>query len=275
MPVEPLGGHRIFWQHLGAAAPGALLIHPSLAHSGAWRHLAEALGPGFGALAPDLPGHGRSADWNEEGDYHDAATRIAQDLLARCERPALLIGHSFGATVALRLALEDPQSVRALVLIEPVLFAALRGTDGFGRALEEQKALEELARKKGARAAAKAFMESWGTGIGWDDMPEEQRAQAARRMPLIAASAPALYEDRAGLLQPGRLEALQRPCLLLEGADSPPEIGAISHALAARLPDARRSIVAGAAHMLPITHPRECAREIGRFLADLPEAQAG
>jgi pimeloyl-ACP methyl ester carboxylesterase len=71
-------------------------------------------------IAFDLPGHGRSADWDGASDYHHLSTQIAASFLTE---PVDLIGHSFGATVALRLAVEQPQKLRSLILIEPVFFA--------------------------------------------------------------------------------------------------------------------------------------------------------
>ena len=78
----------------------------------------------------------------------------------------------------------------------------------------------------------------------------------------MAGQDPVLEQDRERLLAPGRLEALDLPVLLLEGAQSPPIVAAIQSVLAARLPRAKRAIVPGAAHMLPITHPREVAELI-------------
>ena len=78
----------------------ALAIHCSLAHSGAWRGVGAALSDELTLRAFDLPMHGRSGDWDGQGNIHDVATDMALSLL---EAPMDLIGHSFGATVALRL----------------------------------------------------------------------------------------------------------------------------------------------------------------------------
>jgi pimeloyl-ACP methyl ester carboxylesterase len=74
----------------------------------------------------DLPGHGRSAPWAGT-DYHSDATAVAAALL---HGPTHIIGHSFGATVALRLAVERPDLVSRVTLIEPVMFAAAGGARG-------------------------------------------------------------------------------------------------------------------------------------------------
>ncbi|MBL8562875.1 MAG: alpha/beta fold hydrolase [Gemmobacter sp.] len=235
----------------------ALALHCSLAHGGAWAGLAAAL-PELDLAAPDLPGHGRAADLAPGQDLHDEACRVARAAMG--EGPVLLIGHSFGATVALRLALEAPERVRQLVLIEPVLFSAARGMPEFDAFAAGYAAVHSAMTADSAKAAA-LFHSVWGHG-DFARLPPAQRDYMAARMPLVAAQDPVLVQDRARLVAPGRLEALDLPVLLLEGSESPPIVAAIQSALAARLPQARRAVVPGAAHMLPITHPREVAELI-------------
>ena len=61
---------------------------------------------------------GMSGEWRDQGDFHTIGTDIAKTFM---DRPMDLVGHSYGGTIALRLALEVPELVRSLVLIEPVL----------------------------------------------------------------------------------------------------------------------------------------------------------
>ena len=98
----------------------ALAIHCSPAHSGSVTGLMGALSDQLTAIAYDLPSHGKSSDWDGTGDLHDVATNMGRALLTE---PMDLIGHSFGATVAMRLGMEHPELVRSLTMIEPVYFA--------------------------------------------------------------------------------------------------------------------------------------------------------
>ena len=86
-----------------------------------WGPIAEGLANKVQISAPDLPGHGQSPDWPGTPDYHSYTTRAVAPLI---DRPMDLIGHSLGATVALRIAVAAPEAVRSLTLIEPALFAA-------------------------------------------------------------------------------------------------------------------------------------------------------
>jgi pimeloyl-ACP methyl ester carboxylesterase len=63
--------------------------------------------------------HGKSPDWDGSGDFQDVSVAAALPFLD--DAPMDLIGHSFGATLALRLAVAHPDRVRSLTMIEPVL----------------------------------------------------------------------------------------------------------------------------------------------------------
>jgi pimeloyl-ACP methyl ester carboxylesterase len=226
--------------------------------------------PGLTIIAPDMLGHGRSGPWDGRSDFHGLATRQAMALRARMgPGPVHLIGHSSGATIALRMALEDAEGIASLTLIEPVLFAAARAANAAVFAKHQDQHVDYvLALQAGepARAAAE-FQKIWGMGRSFETLTKTEQTYITDRIGVIEAQQVALADDAAGLLAYGRLEALGIPVLLLEGAKSPPVIGAINAELARRLPQVTRATVAGAGHMLPITHPAECAALIRGFLA--------
>lgn len=246
----------------GQGAP-MLMIHCALARSEALARLAASFTADHRVTLVDLPGHGRSADFPPGGDVH-SLTR--DGVLALLEGPTHLVGHSFGATVALRIAVERPDLVSRLTLIEPVYFKAAEGQPG--HALHE-KSWEPIAAAfaRGDMAqAASAFMEVWG-GLPFGALPPRQQKMILRGLPLVVASSGAVHFDEGGVLAPGRLEGVRCPVRLIKGERSPPVIAEIQAALAARLPNAARSRVAGAGHMLALTHPRQVAEIIRADLA--------
>lgn len=258
----------LYWRRYGQGDQTAVALHCSLAHSGAFAGLAAAL-PEFGLIAPDLPGHGRSPDWSGRGDYHTDTTRDVLAMLGQLDLgPVPFIGHSFGATVALRVALERPEAVSALVLIEPVLFCAARAAGGPAFA-EHQAAHAGFAaahRKGDLHKAAAEFQAIWGDGQPFDALPAAQKEYIAARIVLVEATTQALNDDTAGLLAYGRLESLGVPVLLVQGDRSPPIIDAIHAELARRLPQVQSATVKGAGHMAPITNAGDCAALLRDFL---------
>ncbi|OYX43343.1 MAG: hypothetical protein B7Z02_09350 [Rhodobacterales bacterium 32-67-9] len=260
MPLDDRAGHPTFWQVSGHGSRPALAIHCSLASSDAWAGVAERLADRLTLTAVDLPGHGRSADWSGQGDYLGLATEIAASFI---EGPVDLLGHSFGAVAALNLAIAAPEAIRTLTLIEPVLFTAARGHPEWKTHIHEMEAFDAAMVADNADASAEAFTRVWGTGVDWAKMGSSRRGDIARRIHLVAAGHPALYEDSAGILVPGALETLDMPVLLIRGDRSPTIIERIAEEIAARLPDVGVATVPGAGHMVPITHPDETAGLIG------------
>jgi pimeloyl-ACP methyl ester carboxylesterase len=239
--------HRVF-----AGGPARLLaLHCGLGRGGLWQGLARALAPRATLVAPDLPGHGQSAALAPGQDVHDACTAAMQGFL---EPGMHVIGHSFGATVALRLALEAPQPPASLTLIEPVLFAAARGHALHDSHRAQEAGVGAALAAGDAPLAAERFNALWGGGTPWQSLPERSRAMMAAGMGFVAGSEPALWQDRAGLMAPGRLEALACPVVLVRGAQTVPVIAAVQAGLLARLPRARERVIPGAGHMLPLTH---------------------
>jgi len=252
-----------YTQHWGKGDQRALMLHCSLASSDAWCGLAGHLADELSMTGIDFPGHGRSPDWDGQGDYHAACTAAASGALAE---PMHLIGHSLGATVALRLAVERPELVRSLVLIEPVFFAAAKGLDAYTMFEEEVAPFAGAIGAGRNEDAARMFTDLWGTGAPWQDLPAALRQSFVDRIGLIPATEGALYHDNAGVVAEGKIEGINCPVLLVEGDQSTAIIHAINGALAERLPDAQRVCVKGAGHMVPITHAGRVAVEIRKFL---------
>ena len=247
-----------------------LALHASLAHGRAFAGLAAAL-PDYALTAPDMIGHGRAAPWDGYSDLHGACTRDAivqaESIARQSGGPIDIIGHSFGATVALRLALERPELLRSMVLIEPVLFAAARadGAPEYRAYAADHAVFEALMQAGDLDGAAAAFQNHWGDGRPYDSLPAATRAYIHHRLPLVVAQTGGLVGDSGGIMGYLRLESCPIPTLLLRGTESPPIMAAIARALAARLPNLREGVIAGANHMLPITHPAPTARAIMGF----------
>lgn len=261
MTSEPAVPQPVFVRQFGQGPRSVLALHCTIAHSGAWRGLGARLGDQLTLTAPDMLSHGRSPVWDGAGDFQDRSVAAVEHLLTDGMD---LIGHSFGATIAMRLALAHPQKVRSLTMIEPVFFAvALADAPELVTDHDQQVAGFTEAMRVGDHAlAARLFNRMWSTENAprWPDLPESTRAGMIRAIHVVPACRPALYDDNAGLLEPGVLTRITSPTLLLRGSETHPIIAAVNEGLAARLPEAECAVVPGAGHMLPISHPDETAK---------------
>jgi pimeloyl-ACP methyl ester carboxylesterase len=112
------GGVRLFVREWTSDGPAVLLLHGLASSSVIWEGVARRLWPRFHVVAYDQRGHGRSAKPDGGYGFDDMcadASRVIASL--RLERP-LVVGHSWGANVALQLGVERADEVSRLVLVD-------------------------------------------------------------------------------------------------------------------------------------------------------------
>jgi len=247
----------VFSRSFGSGRRQVLAVHCSLAHSGTWRGVAAALEDEVTLTAFDMLTHGRSPDWDQQGDFQLRNVDAGLSLLTQ---PMDLIGHSFGATVALQMAVQRPELVRSLTLIEPVFFVAVQDPDILQELEQQDQPFRKALNAGDTALAARLFNRMWSSGAPkWPDLPEATRAAMTRAISIVPACDQAILKDRAGLLAPGGMDRLAMPVLLLRGSDTNPVIAAVNTALVGRLPNGRSTVIDGAGHMVPISHPFEVA----------------
>lgn len=102
-------------QRLGSG-PSLLLVHGTGAATHSWRSLAPLLAPQFAVVAPDLPGHGFTAlPSSERLSLPYMAGALNGLLQALDARPTLVVGHSAGAAILLRMCLDHQIAPRAVI----------------------------------------------------------------------------------------------------------------------------------------------------------------
>lgn len=210
--------------------------------------------PGAHVFAVDLPGHGRAPGEGRAtvGGYSEAVL----DWLRQQEiGPAVLIGHSMGAAIALTVAARRESLVAGLVLL------------GLARRLAVNPRLMELSATPETAPAAVEKVIEWGFAAG---TPAERLEPTRQRMLEIAPAVlrgdfvacdhfdagPRLGELRvATLVACGELDRM-----------TPPED---CRRLAEAIPGSRFHLVPGAGHMLMIERPEEVAELVREFCAGL------
>ncbi|MBA3533634.1 MAG: alpha/beta hydrolase [Ardenticatenales bacterium] len=120
-----LAGATLHLRRAGSEGPPLLFLHGWADSSVVWRRSLEQWGARFQAVALDLPGHGDSAPIPPQGGATAIAARVAEALGQLGLSGVRLVGHSFGGLLSLRLALDFPDLVERLVLVNPIWYGAL------------------------------------------------------------------------------------------------------------------------------------------------------
>lgn len=250
------------------AGPGVVCLHSNASSSSQWRGLMDLLAPRFHVLAPDSLGAGKSPPWPPDRVVGlQDEVRLQEPVLARAGDPFVLVGHSYGAAVALVAAVSQPQRVRALALYEPTLFSLLDAqspppneAEGIRSAVAQ--AVAALAAGD-PDAAARHFIDFWMGAGAWAQTPDARKGPIVQAVAQVGGWAQALFDEPTPLEAFSRLE---RPVLCMVGRDSPASSRGVARLLARALPQVEVVEFDGLGHMGPITHPKVVNEAVLRFL---------
>ena len=253
------------------AGPTVVCIHSNGSTSSQWRGLMDLLARDYRVLAPDSYGSGKTAEWPSASviRLQDELDLLAP-VFAGAGETFALVGHSYGAAVALLAALRHAGRVRALVLYEPTLFAVVdtqqsppNGADGIRNTVRAAGGALDTGDKD---LAARHFIDFWMGSGSWDTTP-------AQRKPAIAASVVNIRRwSHALFTEPTPAQAfaaLDVPVLYMLGDNSPESAHAVARVLLPVLSRVKVIRFPGLGHMAPLTHPEVVNAEIARFLAEV------
>jgi pimeloyl-ACP methyl ester carboxylesterase len=264
----------VAWEADGSGPP-LILLAPTLCTRLHWEAIREPLARAARVIRWDYRGHGESDAPAAPEAY--TLERVLEDLaavqLASVRgAPAWLAGLSLGGLVSLCYALQHPERVCGLVL--------MNSGPGFKRpeSRERWKETWERAAAKLERVGIAAYLE--GPRASAEILGREPTSPAALRARegVLRSDPAALARFARGVAAPqpdltGRLAEIHVPTLVLCGADDP-AFHAAGELLAARIPRSRHQRIPGAGHPLPLDAPAELAREIEAFLRASPRAAA-
>lgn len=232
-----------------------VLVHAGIADRRMWDRELEEWSGRYRVIRYDVRGYGASPD--SPDDYWDH-----EDLLAildeRDVEQAAVVGASNGGRIALDLAVTHPDRLSALVLVGA-------GTPGTTWPAELQAIwdAQESAMEEGHYGQVVDIdLRLWLAGVGRslaDVEPEVTRRVAAwnhanlqREIAARGGGTPQRIEP----LAKDRLGDVTAPTLAVVGAHDQPLMGRVAELVAAGVPDGRRVVIDGAAHLPSLERPQ-------------------
>jgi pimeloyl-ACP methyl ester carboxylesterase len=236
------------------SGPLIVMIHGVGLKAEAWGAQIEELSGTFCVIAVDLPGHGSSAHLSSVPNL----TNFVDAIVGVIDAPAVIIGHSFGAMIALELTARHPQLVRGVVALNAIY---RRDQDAKAAVTARANSLDgvsvaDLAGPLNRWFGEDASAEREACG-SW--LREADPAGYRHAYQVFAAQDGASDAD---------LRSIHCPALFMTGEDEPNSTPAMSRAMANISPRGKAEIIRGAAHMMPMTH----APQVNAILRDFSKA---
>jgi len=250
------------------SGPGVVCLHANASSSGQWRGLMELLAPRYHVFAVDSYDSGKSPSWPSDSviTLRDEVDLI-EPVLAAAGSPVTLVGHSYGAAVALIAALADPGRVRSLVVYEPTLFGLVdaespppNDADGIRDTVSDAGVSLDSGERD---AAAERFIDYWMGAGAWERTPEQRQVPIAASVANVRRWGHALFTDLPPL---DAFRSLDVPVLFMTGTRSTASAHGVARLLVAALPRVEVVQLDDLGHMGPVTHPDQVNDVIEQFL---------
>ncbi|MBO9466408.1 alpha/beta hydrolase [Tropicibacter sp. R15_0] len=235
--------------------PVVVLIHGVGLQADAWNAQIDALSDRFRIIAVDMPGHGQSplgADDMVLQDFTDC-------VVAGFDGPALVVGHSMGAMIALDMAIRHPDLVQGVAALNAIFErdgAAARAVKARANSLDGAKVADPT-----------GTLERW-----FGDAASAERNACDHWLrhadPKGYRSAYTVFAQENGPAA-ADLATLSCPALFMTGQDEPNSTPEMSEKMAALAPKGRAQIIEAAAHMMPMTHAAQVNTALAEFAQEV------
>ena len=264
-------GVRLRWFVGGEGSP-LLLLHGLGGAASNWIELAPELARDHRVVAADLPGHGGSSALPVLPNLEPFADRVGLVLQREEAHPAVVVGHSLGCVVALRLAMRSPELVRGLVLISAAGIGSTSRRARYALAVSSLVQPGRLIAPLRERIARSGRLRA----VVWGNWATPDGTTVSPTATLGLLEGPALHTDTssaaAALVEEDprvNLERVRCPAMLVWGARDPqvPVDDAFEYARRLRAP---LRVVAGAGHLVIAERPSACLDAIRSFLDGIP-----
>ncbi len=263
--------HRWHVQEMGEG-PLALLLHGAGGATHSWRDVMPLLAQSHRVVAIDLPGHGFTTRGSRQRSGLDP---MAEDIHRLCQtegwEPALIVGHSAGAALALRLA-ERGLSPRGQIVGINAALSNFKGIAGWlfpmmARMLAMNPFTANLFVATATPASVRRLIEGTGSTLDPAGLGQYQTLIGARSH-VDGALAMMAQWSLDGLI--ARLPQNTARTLFITGDRDKAVPPQVSDQAAAQMPDARVIHLANLGHLAHEESPEEVVNLIRGFVAEDP-----
>jgi pimeloyl-ACP methyl ester carboxylesterase len=267
MPKDVINGVELYWELSGQSDSTIALIHGAWVDHNNWGEFVPYLNQNFRVLSYDRRGHSQSERLAKQSTMKDNIVDLVALLNHLNLAPVHLLGNSYGAMIALRMAADHPEICLSVGAHEPP-FLHLNETVKKNKYVAEMDQLQREVVKQliagEMESSISRFLNAVVRPNVWDDMPEDFRQ-------FLVSQAPTFIDDvndpNPWTTDLEQLAKFPNPILFTQGEHSAKFYGVILDEIHKAIPQAERIVIQDVDHDPHVSRPQEYAEIIISFIS--------
>ncbi len=242
-----------------------LFIHGSFDDHNSWDKVANIMCETHRVVTYDRRGHSSSTDEQGQGSIYQDVGDVIGLMNVLQLKSAHIVGHSYGANVAIALCDKAPSKIKSLFIHEPPIFSLLTGNAELDRIrlsyLGTMNVVASMIEDGRVEEAAELFVDRVAFGEGfWQTMFDE----CARRSILANVDTwlDQYYDPDRLSIDVSALKNVGNKATISIGTSSLAPYEIIAHRIAGMIPEINLVRINDAGHGAHISHPRQIASEL-------------
>lgn len=246
-----------------------VFIHGSFDDHNSWDKVADILSRTHRVITYDRRGHSASTDQQGQGSINQDAGDVIGLMNVLQLESAHIVGHSYGANVAISLCELAPSKIKSLFIHEPPIFSLVSGNPELDRLrlsyMGTMSVVADMIEDGRVEEAAELFVNKVAFGEGfWENMFDE----CARRSILANVDTwlDQFYDPDRLSIDVTALKSIDSRVTISLGTASLPPYEVIAKRIIGMIPNIKLARIVGAGHGAHISHPRQVANELKKHL---------
>ena len=253
-------GRRVKVVEQGTGTP-IVFLHCGVGSAGEFKQVFSLWPEGYRLLAVDAYRGGTGpgvAGTRSLDDYADQVYAVAEHVGSQVG----LVGFSWGGATALRVAAATPELVDSLAVVEPEAYALLRTQDAaaYRQICELRDRWRAHVRAGRWHEAFEEFVDFYNGPGSFARWPPPRREAFLSQQRARGDLWDVLFDDE--LLAVEALAGVTAPVHVVEGSLTSAVDHAICDVVLRHIPQAHHTVIEGAGHMMPLTHPEPLTRAV-------------
>ena len=243
-----------------------VFVPGSFSTGSSWRNISTPLSERYRTITTSLSGYGKTQERRKPGGAHiEDEMDVLEAVLKKVDAPVHLVAHSFGAWVALALAIRRIPKLLSMTLLEPTAFNLLdlSGESALNQEVHTMTNRYMAEWESGNQQAVRHVIDFYGEAGTFDVYP------LAVQEKLISQTPTNILDWKSGSTASIKLAdftAVKVPTLVVCGGSSHAAMQRCNQLLVDHLPQAQIMTLAGANHFMIGTHASDLTHVIEQHI---------